>query len=135
MKSKEINYGLMWAKAVDDQDEVVRKLPRSKEPYDSHASRLAFGAYKLQCFCHRIAAKLATPWLELSPLEAGRLHLINKHHWHPRDVQDLNLVDLLLLLHEELAEMKLTEVEWAPVHSWTSHMECYASLAESSPQP
>lgn len=134
MKLKEINYERIWAKAVDDQDEVVRKLPRSQEPYDAYTCRLAFGPYKLQCFCYRLTARLATPWLELTPLEAGRLYLINKHHWHPRDVKELNLADLLQLLHEELADMKLTEEEWLPVHGWTQHMGCYSALVQSAPE-
>lgn len=135
MKSKEINYQLLWAKCVDDQDEAIRKQPRSIESYDSKLARAAFGIYKLQCFCERLAAKYASPWLDLKPVEAGRLYIINKHHWHPSQVTEMNLVDLLLLLHEELVSMKLTKDEWEPVHNWTMHASCYSYLAESAPAP
>lgn len=131
MKKKEINYQLMWSKAVDDQDEAVRKLPRALESYDSRIARMAFGIYKLQCFCERLSEKYATPWLELQAVEAGRLYLLNKHHWDPALVKSLKLVDLLQLLHEELAEMKLTTEEFEPVHNWAMHMHCYAELAAS----
>lgn len=132
MKTKEINYEILWHKCVDDQDEAIRKLPRTIESHDSKLSRAAFGIYKLQCFCERLVAKYASPWLELKPVEAGRLYLLNKHHWHPSQVKDLNLVDLLLLLHEELIEMKLTKEEFEPVHNWAMHQDCYGELAASS---
>lgn len=132
MKAKEINYQLLWGKCVDDQDEAVRSQPRSLESYDSKLARAAFGIYKLQCFCERLADKYSSPWLTLQPVEAGRLYAINKHHWHPSQVKDLNLVDLLFLLHEELVEMKLTKDEFDPVHNWTMHMHCYAELQKSA---
>ena len=132
MKAKEINYELLWHKCVDDQDDAVRKQPRTIESYDSKLARAAFGMYKLQCFCERLAAKYASPWLVFQPVEAGRIYLLNKHHWHPSQVQDLNVVDLLLLLHQELLEMKLTSEEFAPVQRWAVHMDCYADLQESA---
>lgn len=135
MKHKEINYSLMWAEAVDDQDESIRKSARTPESWDSRVSRQAFGIYKLHCFCHRLAAKYQSPWLQLEPVEAGRLYLLNKHHWDPSLVKQLNLIDLLLLLHEELVNMKLTYEEWEPVHNWSMHHGCYAELAESAPTP
>ncbi|WP_262020272.1 hypothetical protein [Pseudomonas sp. Pse35] len=135
MNAKEINYQLLWAKCVDDQDEAVRKLPRSNESYDSRLARMAFGIYKLHCFCERLATKYASPWLELKPVEAGRLYALNKHHWHPSQVKELNLVDLLVLLHEELIEMKLTKEEFDPVHNWAMHMHCYPELAKSATNP
>lgn len=135
MKNKEINYQLMLGKAIDDQDEVVRGLPRTWESYDSRVVRLAFGTYKLQCFCERLIVRYESPWMEFGPLEAGRLYLLNKHHWSPQDVQELGLPDLLLLLHEELIEMKLNQEEWKPVQEWASHMSCYPALAKSAPNP
>ncbi|WP_323151429.1 hypothetical protein [Pseudomonas glycinae] len=135
MKPREINYEGMWYRAVDDQEEAIKKLPRSLESYDSKRARLAFGIYKLQCFCERLVAKYASPWLELSLVEAGRLFVINKHHWHPSQVNELNLVDLLLLLHEELVEMKLTKEEFEPVHNWAMHLDCYVDLEASASNP
>lgn len=131
MKAKEINYQTLWFKAVDDQEEAVKKLARTQESDDSRRARLAFGIYKLQCFCERLAAKYQAPWIELQAVEAGRLYVLNKHHWNPSLVRELNLLDLLVLLHEELAEMKLTTEEFEPVHNWAMHMHCYAELAAS----
>ncbi|PHX42895.1 hypothetical protein AO284_19220, partial [Pseudomonas sp. NZIPFR-PS2] len=132
MKAKEINYELLWHKCVDDQDEAVRKLPRSIESHDSKLARAAFGIYKLQCFCERLVDRYAAPWFEFKPVEAGRLYLLNKHHWHPSQVENLNLVDLLFLLHEELIEMQMTAEEFEPVNNWSVHMDCYADLQESA---
>ncbi|WP_421557121.1 hypothetical protein [Pseudomonas canadensis] len=132
MKAKEINYQAIWFKAVDDQEELIKNLPRSQESDDSKRARMAFGIFKLQCFCERLADRYTTPWFEFKPVEAGRLYLLNKHHWHPSQVGSLNLVDLLFLLHEELIEMQLTQEEFEPVHNWAMHMDCYADLQESA---
>ncbi|WP_439895398.1 hypothetical protein ACTACV_12670 [Pseudomonas syringae] len=133
MKTKEIDYLRIWAKAVDDQEEALRNAPRTWESSDARLARIAFGAYKLQCYCLRLVTKYESPWLELSALEAGRLYLLNKHHWTPEVLREQTLNDLLALLHEELVQMKMSQKEWEPVQNWTSHMSCYAELVKSAP--
>lgn len=133
MKPREISYGSMWAQAVDDQEAAAKSKADSHEDWESRACRLGFGIYKAKCFCERLARKNFTPWFQPTDVEAGRLYLINKHHWAPELVKGLNIVSLMTLLHEELAEMRLTAEEWEPVDNWTSGMQCYELLADSAP--
>lgn len=133
MKPREVNYGSLWAKAVNDQEDAVRKITGTKEPWESRACRMGFGIYKVRCFCERLARKYFSPWYQPTDVEAGRLYLINKHHWTPEMVKGVDILRLMMLLHVELAEMRLTPEEWAPVHDWTSHMDCHECLAESAP--
>ena len=135
MKPREVSYGSIWAKAVDDQEPTARKSTSSNESWDSQACRLGFGIYKTKCFCERLARDYFSPWYQPTDVEAGRLYLINKQHWAPGEVKDLQIVALMVLLHEELIQMRLTKEEWEPVHNWTSHMDCYPLLAESAPLP
>lgn len=135
MEKMLINYSAIWSKAVDDQEEILKPPQGTPRVNDSRICRLAFGTYKLHCFCERLAADYASPWMQLNALDAGHLYLLNKHHWVPDFVKKLNLDDLLLLLHEELVGMRLTAQEWLPVDQWTSDMECHSNLAESAPNP
>lgn len=135
MKPREVNYGMIWAKAVDDQESVARKNANSAESWESQACRLGFGIYKATCFCERLAREFFSPWYQPTAVEAGRLYLLNKHHWAPAEVQNLQMVGLMAFLHEELIQMRLTKEEWEPVHNWTSHLGCYQLLAESAPLP
>lgn len=132
MKRKELNYSSAWAKALDDNDAHVRKTTSYDESSDSRLMRIAFGPYKLECFLERLCAKYETPWLNLSSLEAGRLYLLNKHHWSPEILSQIQKTDLLAFLHEELTELSLTKEEFEPVHNWGMHQSCYPALLASA---
>ncbi|WP_238066229.1 hypothetical protein [Pseudomonas shirazica] len=127
-------YGVMWADAVKAQEAAAKAAPKTKESWESRACRLGFGAYKLQCFCERLAQRYDSPWLQPNHLESGRLYLINKHHWHPSQLAELTLEDLQLLIHEELACMELTDYEWDPVRNWVLEFDCYKDLERSARQ-
>ncbi|MBI6917687.1 hypothetical protein JET68_02620 [Pseudomonas monteilii] len=125
-------YAAMWAEAVKAQEEAARAALQTQESWESKACRLGLGAYKLHCFCERLVRQYNTPWLKPSRLEAGRLYLINKHHWHPKQLEGLKIEDLQLLIHEELANMKLTDNEWEPVHNWALELDCHEQLRLSA---
>ncbi|TDV54449.1 hypothetical protein EC919_104185 [Pseudomonas graminis] len=135
MKRIELNYVAAWAKAVDDNDATARKTVSYSESSDSRLMRIAFGSYKLECFLERICVKYSTPWLNLSSLEAGRLYLLNKHHWTLEVLKMVEKNDLIALLHEELAELSLTREEFQPVHDWGMHQSCYPELLASANLP
>jgi hypothetical protein len=132
MKRIEINYVSAWAKAVDDNDAAARDGRSYGESSDSRLMRLAFGSYKLECFLGRLRIRYETPWLKLSSLEAGRLYLLNKHHWTMEVLQQIRANDLLAILQEELADMAMTKEEFEPVQTWGTHLSCYQELLESA---
>ncbi|MCW6054182.1 hypothetical protein [Pseudomonas fragariae (ex Marin et al. 2024)] len=135
MKTEEINFKMTWARCVDAQENVVRGQQRALESYDSRAASLAFGPYKLECFLERLKARYYSPWLELDGIEAAKIYLINKHHWLPGAVRDVQKADLLLILHEELVELCLSKEEFSPVQDWSQLQECYPKLLKSANIP
>ncbi|EPF68288.1 ECs1072 family phage-associated protein [Pseudomonas syringae] len=135
MNAEEISYRVIWANCVDAQDNAVRAQQRTDESYDSRASRLAFGPYKLECFLERLKARYSSPWLKLDAVEAAKLYLINKHHWIPSLVSSVQRADLLFILHEELVELSLSEEEFSPVMSWANMQRCYPELLKSANIP
>ncbi|MEX6663187.1 hypothetical protein [Pseudomonas sp. W2-17] len=135
MKLVGMNYRNAWGKAVDDNDASVDRLLRQGESPDSKLARLAFGSYKLECFLEGLCTKYATAWLSLSPLEAGRLYLLNKHHWAPDTLKQVQKSDFVALLHEELIETPMTEAEFEPVKDWCADLSCYPDLLASANLP
>lgn len=121
----EINHYSEWAAALDKHEAELKDgtAPRWEGVRNGQEIRMALGTYKLRCFADRIRQNKVAMWVRLDRLEALRLHLINKHHWTLADARQIeNEQDFLLLLHEELVQMKLTEVEARPVRQWTGHL-------------
>lgn len=130
MNPRETSYSTLWAQAVNAREAWAKAQPKNYEKWESKACRSAFGIYKTQCFCERLARAYDSPWLKPSHLEAVRLYLINKHHWHPAQVKDLTFVELSSLLQEELVGMAMTDEEWTPVQHWAEGMDCYSELVQ-----
>lgn len=133
MRNEKMNYQREWYDLRDANQERLRKQSIS-HPTDADVARNALGMYKLKCFCERLRRQYAAPWLGLTQVDAARLYLINKHHWHPEQVKGFDLGSLLLVLHEELVQLRLTDEEFAPVRDWTSHLQCRDEI-QASAQP
>ncbi|KQP40000.1 hypothetical protein ASF44_07990 [Pseudorhodoferax sp. Leaf274] len=56
--------------------------------------------YLLEVFGFELAKRAG--WQDIDGMDAVHLHLINKHHWLPRDVRSMTEDDLRLALHEEM---------------------------------
>ncbi|SHM45901.1 hypothetical protein SAMN05216593_10111 [Pseudomonas asturiensis] len=135
MKLPEIHYPSAWANAVDAQEQALRGASNAGgEGRESRAARLALGPYKLTCFLHNLRCKYSTPWLDLSPAQAGQLYLINKHHWLPGAFQNTEASDMLYILHEELMDLQLTSEQFQPIRESASHLPAWADLAAEGNQ-
>ncbi|MBC8783631.1 hypothetical protein [Pseudomonas fluorescens] len=124
MKS-EINHYIEWSAELDKHEANLKSgvTARWDDIRSGQDLRMAMGTYKLKCFANRIIQSNSAIWIRLDMLEALRIHLINKHHWtlaQARQVQSEE--DFVVLLHEELQQLKLTEDEAAPVRQWTSQL-------------
>lgn len=105
-----VNYGIEWQ---DRLDEIVRKaVPEGSVIGDQDyraAVYKAFPAYLLFCFCEKYRQKHATHWQGFEGFIPAQLYLIEKHHWLPDQAFALKEEQLLLLLHQELVEMRLPQ--------------------------
>lgn len=105
-----VNYGIEWQ---DRLDEIVRKaVPEGSVIGDQDyraAVYKAFPAYLLFCFCEKYRQKHATHWQGFEGFIPAQLYLIEKHHWLPDQAFALSEEQLLLLLHQELVEMRLPQ--------------------------
>ena len=130
-----INYAAAWSNAVDAQEQILRGVKDlGGESRDSRAARAALGPYKLTCFLHNLRCRYSVPWVDLSPMQAGQLYLINKHHWLPGAFHSTEATDMLYVLHEELADLQLTAEQFQPIRDWASHLACWADLVAEGSQ-
>ncbi|GFM73763.1 hypothetical protein PSCICL_47550 [Pseudomonas cichorii] len=136
MKLPYISYAAAWNNAVKAQEEVLQGVKDlGGERRESRAARAALGPYKLTCFLHDLRCKYSAAWVDLSPMDAGKLYLINKHHWLPGAFQSTEASDLLYILHEELVDFELTAEQFQPIRDGASHLDCWAYLAaEGNPE-
>lgn len=105
---KQVSYSNEW---MDRLEAHARKgLPEGVTPPDRNyreAAYVVFPAYLLFCYCEKFREQRATTWQRFEGLTPARLRLIEKHHWLPDQVEALKEDQLLLLLHEELADLRL----------------------------
>lgn len=103
-----INYAEEWRERVDAV--VHAALPDGAPIADKdyrEAVYKAYPAYLLFCFCEKYRQQHATYWQPMPGLVPAQLRLIEKHHWLPDQAFALGEDRLLLLLHEELAGLRL----------------------------
>ena len=119
MKLSRMNYSATWDELVDRFETALRNDSSLRWPEHNRdqAELQALGSYKLLCFAERIAKNPLAPWGHLTADQALQLYLFNKHHWNPETPWHPREEDLLFLLREELAQMKLTQVESEPIRS------------------
>jgi len=134
MKLPEIHYPAAWANAVDAQEREPKSKDFGNESKESVAARTALGPYKLMCFLHGLRCRYSTPWRVLSPMEAGQLYLINKHHWLPGAFHSTEPIDMLYMLHEELMDFRLTPEQFQPIRDWAPNLFCWDDLAAEGNQ-
>ncbi|AQT08927.1 hypothetical protein H78_02253 [Pseudomonas protegens] len=127
MGYEKLNHKRTWAELVDANEEAAKNSGRQGS-FDAQVSRLTLGMYKLYCFCERLRNQYNSPWLEFSAVEAARLYLINKYHWYPTKVKDLNLREILPVLQVELVQLRLTDEELQPVRDWAGHLGAWEEL-------
>ena len=132
MSYQKLNHTLTWSQTFEANHKLVSDDANYKGNIDSQAAKLTLGMYKLICFCDRLQQKLQSPWVTLSTVEVARLYLINKHHWHPTQVKDINLREALLLLQEELVELSLSDEELAPIKNWVSGLGLEVELIRAA---
>lgn len=105
---KQSIYEDEWKRRIDQS--VRDRIPVGAIVRDSDYREAAYAIYPgylLFCFCEKYRAKHATVWQRLEGLLPAQLFLIEKHHWLPDQVATIQEDQLLLLLHRELAEMRL----------------------------
>ncbi|GFM48991.1 hypothetical protein PSCICE_02580 [Pseudomonas cichorii] len=127
------NHFREWADAIYKHEANLKNgvTPRWEGVRSAQELQMALGTYKLKCFAERIRQNKAATWVRLDPLDALRIHLINKHHWtlaEARQIRDEE--DFIFLLHEELLQMRLTDEEAHPVRQWTSHLGSKAEFEQ-----
>ena len=106
--TKRIDYETEWR---DRLEAVINKaLPEGSRVTDRDCREgvyKAYPGYLLFCFCEKYRQKHATHWQAFEGFIPAQLYLIEKHHWLPDQAFALNEEQLLLLLHQELVEMRL----------------------------
>lgn len=120
-------YYRVWVKLCGDEDDRVREMhPNQWRGGESGEQAIrALGKYKLYCFGERLIKEHACPWVKMPPNAAIKLYLLNKHHWTREAVDFLKEEDMLYLLHTELVEMKLDEIESYAIHHWACRDEAW----------
>ncbi|WP_278438325.1 hypothetical protein [Pseudomonas oryzihabitans] len=120
-------YNRVWVKLCGEEDDHVSSMRRDRLRGGRSGEQAirAIGRYKLYCFSERLNAEYACPWTSMKGHESVKLYLLNKHHWQREAVEFLKEQDLMYLLHAELIEMKLNEIESYPVHQWGCQDEAW----------
>lgn len=101
-------YSDVWRERLDQH--VHERLPSGSPVKDSDyrdAVYAVYPKYLLFCFCEKYRAQHATAWQKLEGILPAHLYLIDKHHWLPGQVASLDEDELLLLLHQELAGLRI----------------------------
>lgn len=108
--TKSVNYADEWR---DRLETVVNKaLPEGSRVTDRDfrdGAYKAYPGYLLFCFCEKYRQQYATHWQAFEGFLPAQLYLIEKHHWLPDQAFVLDEEQLLLLLHQELVEMRLPQ--------------------------
>ena len=108
--TKRVNYEVEWRDRLDDA--LHKALPEGATVSDRERRSAAYDAYPgylLFCFCEKYRQKHTTHWQAFEGFIPAQLYLIEKHHWLPDQAFALKEEQLLLLLHQELVEMRLPQ--------------------------
>lgn len=105
---KQSIYEDEWKRRIEQS--VRDRLPVGAAVRDADYREAAYAIYPgylLFCFCEKYRAQHATAWQKLEGILPAHLYLIDKHHWLPGQVAPLDEDELLLLLHQELAGLRI----------------------------
>lgn len=133
MGFSKINYQRTWIDKVDQFEKELREDPEKRwgGRVNGQEFRQALGSYKLVCFAERLRNRDIATWDQQPQAELLRLYLINKHHWtleQARQVQDEK--DFLLVLRNELEQLKLNAAEADPVKNSVGYREGFLDFAD-----
>ncbi|GFZ70592.1 hypothetical protein PSE10C_13340 [Pseudomonas amygdali pv. eriobotryae] len=127
-----INYQWVWADEVEKSEKALKENPEQRFSGQGSGQeyRQALGRYKLACFAERLRNGNIAIWNHPSQADILHLYLINKHHWTLEQARQIQKEDeILLLLRNELEQLKLNEAEADPVKNSVSFLPDYLDFA------